>query len=105
MAASKDNSALFGLKTQSCWFCMSVILTLGVSSAGTSQGREEEELYFTERRTQSLPIPTHLSHSRNYFPTAYTVSLSFLSTPSGDFGGGRSQQYTRVPPEHTARPG
>jgi len=28
MAACKDNLALFGIKTQSCWLCMSVILTL-----------------------------------------------------------------------------
>lgn len=71
---------------------MSVILTLGVSLAGMCQGREEEEPYLTEgRRTCSLP--THLSHTCNYFPTAYTVSPSFLSTPSRDFSGGRSQQH------------
>lgn len=98
MAVSKDNLALFGIKTQSCWLCMSVVLTLGVSSAGTWQGREEDEPYLTEgRRTRSLPVPTHLSHTCNYFPTTYTVSPSFLSTPSMDFGGGHSQQHSRVP--------
>lgn len=77
---------------------MSVTLTLGVSSAGTSQGREEEEPYSTEgRRTRSLPSPTHLSHTLNYFPATYTVSPSFLSTPSGGFGRGRSRQYPSAP--------
>ena len=106
MAASKDNLALSGIKTQSCSLCMSVILTLGVSLAGTTQGREEEEPYLTEgRRTRSLPVPPQLSHTCNYFPTAYTVSPSFLSAPRRDFGGARSRQYPRVPPEHTPRPG
>lgn len=85
---------------------MSVILTLGVSSAGTTQGREEEEPYSTEgRRTRSLPSPTHLSHTLNYFPAAYTVSPSFLSTPSGGFRGGHSRQYPSAPRAHpSSRP-
>lgn len=93
MAASKDNLALFEIQTQSCWLYMSVILTLGVSSAGMSQGREKKEQ--REERHGPSPASPLLSHTHNYFPTTSTVSPSFPSTPSRDFSGECGQQCPR----------
>lgn len=98
MAASKDNLALFEIQTQSYWLCISVILTLGVSSAAMSQAREEEK---QREEGHSSPLPPHFFHTRNYFPTTSAASPSFPSTASKDFSGECGQQCPSHPRAHS----